>query len=44
MAQSRYMDEAPPFGYDPARAAPLAAILERLVISLSECRPAASKR
>jgi len=44
MAQSCYMDEAPPFGYDPSRAAPLAAVLERLVISLSECRPTASKR
>jgi len=44
MAQSCYMDEAPPFGYDPARAAPLIEVLERLVIALSECRPAASKR
>ena len=44
MAQSCYMDEAPPFRYDPARAAPLIAVLERLVIALSECRPADSKR
>jgi N-formylglutamate amidohydrolase len=44
MAQTCYMDEASPFGYDPAWAAPLIAVLERLVIALSECRPAASKR
>jgi N-formylglutamate amidohydrolase len=41
IAQACYMDEAPPFGYDPARAAPLTALLERLVIALSQWRPAA---
>jgi N-formylglutamate amidohydrolase len=44
MAQACYMDEAPPFRYDPARAAELVAVLERLVIALAECRPAASER
>jgi N-formylglutamate deformylase len=39
IAQACYMDEAPPFGYDPARAAPLVTLLERLVIALSEWRP-----
>jgi len=39
MAQAAYMDEAPPFRYDRARAAPLIAVLERLVIALSEWRP-----
>ena len=39
VAQACYMDESAPFRYDPARAAPLAALLERLVIALSEWRP-----
>jgi len=39
IGQSCYMDESPPFRYDPSRAAPLIAVLERLVIALSECRP-----
>jgi N-formylglutamate amidohydrolase len=44
MAQRAYMDEAAPFRYDPARAAPLIGVLERLVIALSEWRPTAHKR
>jgi N-formylglutamate amidohydrolase len=40
IAQACYMDEAPPFRYDPARAAPLETLLERLVIALAEWRPA----
>lgn len=43
-SQSCYMDEAAPFRYDPSRAAPLIAVLERLVIALSECRPAGFQR
>ncbi|HSC97990.1 MAG TPA: N-formylglutamate amidohydrolase, partial [Casimicrobiaceae bacterium] len=43
-AQACYMDEAAPFRYDPSRAAPLIAVLERLMIALSECRPAGSQR
>ena len=39
IGQSCYMDESPPFRYDPAHAAPLIGVLERLVIALSECRP-----
>jgi N-formylglutamate deformylase len=39
IAQACYMDEAAPFRYDPARAAPLLTLLERLVIALSEWRP-----
>jgi N-formylglutamate deformylase len=39
IAQACYMDEAAPFRYDPARAAPLCAVLERLVIALAEWRP-----
>jgi len=39
MAQRAYMDEERPFRYDPARAAPLCAVLERLVIALAEWRP-----
>ena len=44
IAQACYMDEQPPFRYDPARASGLVALLERLVIALAECRPAASER
>jgi N-formylglutamate deformylase len=40
MAQACYMDEANPRAFDAARAAPLAGVLERLVIALSEWRPA----
>ena len=39
MAQSSYMDEADPESFDPGRAAPLARVLERLAIALSEWRP-----
>ena len=44
MAQSAYMDEAPPFRYDPGKAASLIAVLERLVFTLSEWRPTTHKR
>jgi N-formylglutamate amidohydrolase len=40
IAQCAYMDEAPPWGWDAARAAPLAAVLERLVATLAAWRPA----
>jgi len=40
MAQCAYMDEAPPFGWDAGRANALAGVLERLVVRLSEWRPA----
>jgi N-formylglutamate deformylase len=43
IAQACYMDETPPFRYDPAGAATVAALLERLVIALSEWRPGAGK-
>lgn len=39
MAQACYMDEANPGVFEPSRAAALAAVLERLVIALSEWRP-----
>ena len=39
MVQDRYMDESRPTAFDPARAAPLMALLERLVVALSEWRP-----
>jgi len=39
MAEACYMDEAPPWRYDTARAAPLRALLERLVVALGEWRP-----
>ena len=39
MAQCCYMDEAPPYRWDPARAAPLGAVLARLVDALSAWRP-----
>lgn len=41
VAQRCYMDEAPPWPWDPRRAAALAAVLERLVIALAEWRPGA---
>ena len=44
MAQSAYMDEAPPFRYDPGKAASLIGVLERLVFALSEWRPTTHKR
>jgi len=44
MAQGAYMDEAPPFRYDPGKAASLIAVLERLVFALSEWRPTTDKR
>lgn len=40
MAQASYMDEAPPYRYDEARAAPLIACLRELVEALSTWRPA----
>ncbi|HET9045754.1 MAG TPA: N-formylglutamate deformylase [Casimicrobiaceae bacterium] len=39
MAQDAYMDEAPPYAWEPARAKELAAMLESLVITLAETRP-----
>jgi N-formylglutamate amidohydrolase len=39
MAQVAYMDEQQPQTYDPQRAAPLTALLERLVVGLAEWRP-----
>jgi len=39
MAQDSYMDESQPARFDPARAAAIVALLERLVIALSEWRP-----
>ena len=41
MAQEAYMDEAPPWRWDAARAARLAAVLERLVAALVAWRPGA---
>ena len=40
IAQCAYMDEAPPYRWDAARAAPLAAVLRRLVGALTAWRPA----
>ena len=40
MAQSAYMDEAPPYRWDAQRAAPLGATLARLVDALAAWRPA----
>lgn len=39
MAESAYMDETPPYRWDPARAAPLGKLLERLVDALLGWRP-----
>ena len=39
IAQSAYMDESPPWPWDAARAAPLEALLKRLVAALSVWRP-----
>lgn len=41
MAQAAYMDEAPPFRWDAARARPLVAVLERLVAALLTWKPPA---
>ncbi len=41
VAQSCYMDEAPPYPWDPERAAPLVAVLRRLVAALAGWRPPA---
>jgi N-formylglutamate amidohydrolase len=41
MAQDCYMDEAPPYRWDPARASRLAAVLQRLVRALTLFRPTA---
>lgn len=39
MAQSCYMDESPPYPWDPRRAAALVAVLQRLVALLNAWRP-----
>jgi len=39
MAQRCYMDEAPPYTWDPARAMPLVEVLRRLVDALIAWRP-----
>lgn len=39
MAQDAYMDEAPPYAWDAARAERLGGLLERLVLTLAEARP-----
>jgi len=39
IAQSAYMDESPPWPWDAARAAPLEALLRRLVATLAAWRP-----
>jgi N-formylglutamate amidohydrolase len=41
MAQDCYMDEAPPYAWDPARASRLGEVLQRLVHALSAFRPPA---
>lgn len=40
MAQAAYMDEAPPYRFDPSRASTLQALLRRLVAALADWRPA----
>jgi N-formylglutamate deformylase len=40
IAQRCYMDESPPYAWDPARAASLVAVLRRLVAALGQWRPA----
>ncbi len=40
VAQPAYMEEGPPYAWDPGRADALATLLERLVVSLMEWRPA----
>ena len=40
MAQRCYMDESPPYSWDPKRAAPLVEVLRRLVTALADWRPA----
>jgi len=44
LAQACYMDEANPALFDPGRAGVLVRVLERLVIALSEWRPAGASR
>jgi N-formylglutamate amidohydrolase len=44
MAQAAYMIEGPPYAWDPARAAALGRVLERLVVSLAEWRPTGGAR
>ena len=39
MAQSAYMDEAPPYRFDAARAEPLVGVLRGLVDALGGWRP-----
>jgi N-formylglutamate amidohydrolase len=39
MAQACYMDESPPYRFESARAAPLSALLQRLVDALQSWRP-----
>ena len=39
IAQRCYMDESPPYAWDPARAASLVALLRRLVAALGQWRP-----
>jgi N-formylglutamate deformylase len=39
-AQIAYMDETPPYAWEALRAAPFATLLERLLVALSEWRPA----
>jgi N-formylglutamate amidohydrolase len=39
MAQAAYMDESPPYRWDATRAAPLSAVLQRLVGALAAWRP-----
>ncbi len=41
IAQRCYMDEAPPYPWDPVRAAPLGVVLRRLVAMLAAWRPGA---
>jgi len=44
MAQACYMDESPPYAFDAPRAAPLVAVLARLVEALLAWRPRAEDR
>jgi N-formylglutamate amidohydrolase len=41
IAQRCYMDEGPPYAWDPSRAAALVAVLRRLVAALAQWRPGA---
>ena len=42
IAQAAYMEEAPPFPWEPRRAAPLVDVLRELVAELMRWRPAAT--